>query len=197
MGTPGNVLVGPVLMYHRDFAAANDDPVSATQVVNDWSGWTALGYTTKDSGLTVTGSEEWFDHEVQEHNSPIDSNLVGESAIIEFEMAESNALAVAAMMMSATYAAASAEGTNPNTMGVGDKATPVLQSFAFTGKGPDSTDATEGLVYYFPKVRSDADRAMTFHKAKDRCVKVRLLALMDPARDAGERLYKVFEITTS
>lgn len=192
--TPGNVLVGTVDIYHKNFATG-DDPVSATQVI-DFSGWTQLGYKTKETGLTVTVSEEWFDFEVEEHNAAIDTNLIGEAVIVEFDLAESDALQFSGLLLGATYTVAAAAGTNPNTMGIGDKATPVLQSFAFAGKGPDSTDA-QGLIWFFPKMRSDGDRAMTFHKGKDRFVKVRMMGLIDPARDAGERLVKVFEVTTA
>ena len=193
MSTPGNVLVGSVLMYHTDFVTGND-PVSDTQMI-DVDAWTALGYKTKDTGLTVTCSEEWFDMHVEEHNAAIDSKLIGEAIVAEFELAESDALQFSAMLMGSTYEAAETEGTNPNSIGIGDKASTTLQSFCFIGKGPDST-ATQGLVWYFPKMRSDGDRAITFHKGKDRSAKIRLVALCDPARDAGERLAKVFEVTS-
>ena len=341
MGTPSKVIVGTADIYTAPFVTGND-PVSATQVIS-WLGWRKAGYKTKDTGVTVTHSETWYDKEVEEHNSPIDSELVEESCVVEFELAESDAEQFADFLRSGTYAARdttklngalddsttaipvelvtgflttgtlligteqitytavdatnhtfgtagtpatrgangssavahsdldvvmaitalsgaiddavtiipvdnvdhapaigaiqiddeqityatvdlsgetfgtagtaavrAANGTTKhahddnsvvytlqsNTLGIGDKATPGLLSFAFAGKGVDSTDA-QGIVWYLPKVRSDGDRGITFHKAKDRSWKIRMFALIDPSRDEGERLAKVFEVTTA
>lgn len=334
---PSNVLVGTVDIYHRAYAAAAD-PVNGTQTIS-WIGWTKAGYKTKETGLTITPSEEWFDKEVEEHNAPIDSELVGESCMVEFELAESDAEQLAHYLLGGSYSAwddtilrgaindtvttipvehvnefltagtiqiddeqitysgvdttnqtftgatrgangssnvshldeagvkaitalsgaidnsvtiipvdsvdhAPSEGTikindeeityttvdtvgetfgtagtgaargansttpaahsdddpvdgiQSNVLGIGDKAAPTLLSFAFAGKGPDSTDA-QGLVWFLPKIRSDGDRGITFHKAKNRSVKVTMQALIDTTRSAGERLAKVFEITTA
>ncbi len=189
-----NILRGIVEPYTTDFVAGND-PVNVADQVIDFSSWDQMTAGT-DEGAKLNLNFEWQETIVQEHRAAIEAQLIREGGTVTFDTKESDLLTISETLAPSTYTVAAAAGTNPNVLGGGDKAIVATQSLAFSGDGP-APAAGVGQVWYFPKVRLDSIEEIAFNKLGDVMFRYTWVLLMDAARSAGERMYKVFEITSA
>ena len=193
MGTVSNLLAGTVVIYRGPSGEALpelDDLTPPAVTVSPGGNWVAEGFTMEDYELEYTPTFEPV--KVNENNGPIKMVLVDEEASFRFTLSENDMTAWNHSINASTLTAQAAgiDVTAQDQLGVGDGS---LTEYAYLllGTSPEAGSR----VIHIPKAVETGPVTFTFSKSHKPVSGIELTILNDTTQTAGERLFKVYDIT--
>jgi hypothetical protein len=194
-GTLNNLLAGVPRIYVAPVDEAlpelNDLTPPNVTVTTPGGNWSPQGYTMEDYSFVYAPTIT--ERRVNEHAGRVGHDLITEDVRLAFMLAENdlngwaNAISAATV---ATVAAANGQ-TGQTTLGVGDG--PLRRvSLLLIGQAPGTTAGSRAIHLY--RCLPTNEVTVTFSRGH-RGQPVEFQLEVDPDKDAGERLYKVYDIT--
>ncbi len=194
MASKTNLLDGVGVLYLAPTGEALpelSDLTPPTITVTPAGNWSAVGFTVESHKLV--SEQEFEETYVLEHLGPVTAPCVKERAVFMVKLAERDLAAFNQGMFSRatlTAVAAGANQTGQDTLGFGDKATVTQKSLLYLDVSPEA--GSRVLHMYIAQAINNQEILFALkHEGFDAA----FLLLTDPTKNAGERIYKWYDIT--
>lgn len=190
--TVANIIAGPLSVYSGDEGETLPELDDlAALAVTPGADWTLEGAHMNDKDFECVYEPEFEGVRVMEHLADVAAPLVGEAGWLEYALAEKDLTAYKQAMAAGTLAttAAGESQTAQDKLGVGD-GTATIVSLLLLGTNPEGGSR---VIHVFRAIQTGPVKFL--HGRKHRGHDVRWKFLDDPSQTAGERLFKIYDIT--
>lgn len=188
-----DIIQGPCKIYYGTYGLAL--PADSVAVGGSWpAGWNALGYTKVP--LSVDFAREMTDHDIQESLAAVARRANKEELTIETTLAEFVASELV-LDTGGTYSVtpASSGVTGIHTIVAGDDTTPTVYSWGFEGSYVSAAGNLHPIRLHVYRATAEFGVKLEFGKAETTGVPLRVKAISDMTKTAGERLFKLVKVT--
>ena len=195
MGTVANLLSGTPTIYRAPTGEAlpelNDLTPPALTIGTPGGNWTAVGFTMEEHEFEYTPTTEAV--RVNEHHGPVKMVLTDEDGMLRFKLAENDLTAWSQGMNASTLSTttAAADQVGQDLLGAGDGS---LTEYAYilVGTSPE----LGSRVIHIPKGVESGASTFTFSKSHNPA-DVEITIINDTTQTAGERLFKIYDVTAA
>jgi hypothetical protein len=195
MGTPTNILIGPVKVYYAP--VGESAPADSVAVDTAWGGnWTDVGYT--QSPLVWAPSRETYEVEAEQTTLPLKEVVTKERHVFETVLSELTSTNLQlAIGGTATTTGAGAGQVGKDELEAGGEYQMDKRAWGFEGRYVDSSGTEFPVRVFIFKATCNINGNLEFAKGSEAGIGLHINALEDSGKTLGKRAFKFQRVTAA